>query len=57
MLQLSYVIGQLHSLLSERRPGNQPEEEHPALHPEPEEEAQEETHQVFPRVQAWRPVG
>lgn len=38
-LQLSDIIRQLHSLLSERGPGNQPEEEHPALHPKPEEEA------------------
>lgn len=56
-LQLSDVIGELHGLLSERRPGNQPKEEHSALHPQSEEKTQEEKDKVLPRVQAWRPVG
>ena len=56
-LQLSDIIRELHRLLPERRPGNQSQEKYPALHPQPEEEAQEEEDQVLPRVQAWRPVG
>lgn len=56
-LQLSDVVGELHRILPERWPGNQPQEEHPAVHPQPEEEAQEEEDQILPRVQAWRPVG
>ena len=56
-LQLFDVVCELHGLVSERRAGNKPKEEHPSLHSQPEEEAQEEENQVLPGVQAWRPVG
>lgn len=55
-LQLSDVIGELNSLLSEQRSDNQSQEEHPSFHPQPQEKAQEEEDKVLPRVQAWWPV-
>lgn len=49
-MQLSHVFSQLHRLVPKRWPGNQPQEEHPALHPQPEKEAQKEEDQVLSRV-------
>lgn len=49
-LQLADIIGELHRLLAKRRSGHQPQKEHPALHPQFEEETQEEENQVLSGV-------
>lgn len=54
--QLTDVVGQLDGLVAEQPSGCQPQEKHPAVHQEPEEEAQEEKDQVLAGVQAWRSV-
>lgn len=51
------VVGEQHCVVAERGSGGlEQEEEHPAVHPQPEEEAQEEEDQVLSRVQARRQV-